>query len=109
MKESILRSAAACAVAAASAVLFASAATAAPKSCDSRANNTHAKLLECVTPEGVSEHLAAFQAIADANNGHRTSGTPGYDASVAYAVSVFGAAGYQVYRDGIHHFQIKIL
>jgi len=48
-------------------------------SCDNRVNNTQAKLQECVTVEGVREHQAVFQAIADANNGIRTSGTPGYD------------------------------
>lgn len=64
--------------------------------CDVRVNNTHAKLLECVTLSGVQQHLAALQAIADANGGHRTSGTPGYDASAAYAASVFQAAGYHV-------------
>lgn len=64
--------------------------------CDARVNNTFAKLLECVTLEGVREHQAAFQAIADANGGNRTSGTPGYDASVDYAVGVFTRAGYNV-------------
>ncbi len=39
------------------------------ESCDSRVNNTQKKLLECVTLEGVREHQAAFQAIADANGG----------------------------------------
>jgi len=67
-----------------------------PESCDTRVNNTFQKLLECMTLEGVRQHQAAFQAIADANNGIRTSGTPGYDASVDYAVSVFTAAGYNV-------------
>ena len=37
--------------------------------CDICVNNTHAKLLECVTLAGVREHQAAFQAIADANGG----------------------------------------
>jgi len=64
--------------------------------CGSRNNNTYEKLLECVTVEGVREHQAAFQAIADANGGNRASGTPGYDASVDYAVEVFEAAGYDV-------------
>ena len=96
MNQSILRGAAGCAVAVASAVVFATTATAAPNSCNTRVNNTHAKLLECVTPEGVSQHLAAFQAIADANNGHRTAGTPGYDASVAYVATALQAAGYLV-------------
>jgi Zn-dependent M28 family amino/carboxypeptidase len=64
--------------------------------CSYRSNNTYAKLLECVTPEGVSEHLAAFQAIADANNGIRTSGTTGYDQSAAYVAAKMEAAGYSV-------------
>jgi len=64
--------------------------------CDNRVNNTFNKLLECVTLEGVREHQAAFQAIADANNGIRTSGTPGYDASVDYVVDRMEAAGYDV-------------
>jgi len=67
-----------------------------PESCDTRVNNTFQKLLECMTLAGVRQHQAAFQAIADANNGIRTSGTPGYDASVDYAVGVFEAAGYDV-------------
>ena len=64
--------------------------------CDDRANNTFSKLLECVTVEGVREHQLALQNIADANNGIRTSGTPGYDASAAYAAQVFSDAGYIV-------------
>ncbi len=66
------------------------------ESCDMRVNNTHEKLLACVTLEGVREHQAALQSIADANNGIRTSGTPGFDASVAYAHQVFESAGYIV-------------
>jgi aminopeptidase Y len=66
------------------------------ESCDTRVNDTQKKLLECVKLEGVREHQAALQAIADANNGIRTSGTPGYDASVAYAEQVFRNAGYNV-------------
>ena len=50
--------------------------------CANRVNNTQAKLLECVTLDGVRAHQAALQAIADANGGNRVSGAPGYDASV---------------------------
>jgi Zn-dependent M28 family amino/carboxypeptidase len=64
--------------------------------CDERVNNTHTKLLECVTLEGVRAHQAAFQAIADANNGIRTSGTPGYDQSVDYVVDQMTSYGYSV-------------
>ncbi len=64
--------------------------------CDRRVNNTFGKLLDCVTLDGVRSHLTALQAIADANHGNRTSGTPGYDASAAYAAQVFRRAGYRV-------------
>jgi aminopeptidase Y len=71
-------------------------ASAGPESCATRVNNTHAKLQECVTLEGVREHQAALQAIADANNGTRVSGSPGFDQSADYAEGVFRAAGYDV-------------
>jgi aminopeptidase Y len=71
-------------------------ASADPAYCDNRVNNTIAKLLECVDVEGVREHQAALQAIADANGGIRTSGTPGYDASADYVVERMEAAGYEV-------------
>jgi aminopeptidase Y len=72
------------------------AASAGPESCANRNNNTVNKLLECVTVDGVRTHQAALQAIADANNGIRTSGTPGYDASAAYVAETLEAAGYDV-------------
>jgi Zn-dependent M28 family amino/carboxypeptidase len=71
-------------------------ANAGPQSCEERVNNTIAKLLECVDVDGVREHQAALQAIADANGGIRTSGTNGYDESVAYVVERMEAAGYNV-------------
>ncbi|NNE11641.1 MAG: M28 family peptidase, partial [Ilumatobacter sp.] len=67
-----------------------------PKSCDTRSNNTVEKLTECVTLDGVRRHQAAFQEIADANGGIRTSGTPGYDASADYVAGQMEAAGYDV-------------
>jgi Zn-dependent M28 family amino/carboxypeptidase len=68
--------------------------------CDVRVNNTFNKLLECVTYNGVREHQAAFQAIADANGGVRLAGTPGYDESVQYVVDRMTAAGYNVSLNG---------
>ncbi|QBM29337.1 M28 family metallopeptidase [Hydrogenophaga pseudoflava] len=65
-------------------------------SCLNRVNNTFNKLLECVTLAGVRRHQQALQTIADENNGIRTSGTPGYDASVDYAAQVLRDAGYLV-------------
>ena len=74
----------------------ASTAGAAPSSCGSRTNNSLAKLLECVDLAGVRAHQAALQSIADANNGTRVSGSPGYDQSVAYVKERLGAAGWKV-------------
>ncbi|GAB3200968.1 M28 family metallopeptidase [Geodermatophilus arenarius] len=68
--------------------------------CETRTNNTVAKLTECVTLEGVTEHLEAFQAIADANGGNRASGTAGYDASVDYVEERLEAVGYTVHVQG---------
>ena len=96
MQRSKFGAAAGCAIVAAAAALFANPATAGPAGCDTRVNNTHAKLLECVTVDGVRAHQAALQAIADANNGIRTSGTPGYDQSVDYVANKLRGAGYQV-------------
>jgi Zn-dependent M28 family amino/carboxypeptidase len=78
------------------AIVPAGEAVAAPpqKACDNRANNTYPKLLECIRLGEVREHQAALQAIADANDGNRFSGTPGYDASVDYVVEKLEAAGY---------------
>ena len=73
-------------------------ASAGPAACDNRNNNNTAKLLECVTAEGVREHQAAFQQIANANGGTRASGTPGFDASADYVVDTMTAAGYNVTR-----------
>jgi aminopeptidase Y len=77
-------------------LVIAPAVTAGSPACDNRVNNTFDKLLECVTLEGVREHQAAFQAIADANGKTRVSGSPGFDQSKDYAVNVFTAAGYNV-------------
>ena len=44
-------------------------------------------------------HLEALQQIADANEGHRSLGSSGYDASVDYAVSQLESYGYAVVRD----------
>jgi Zn-dependent M28 family amino/carboxypeptidase len=80
----------------ASASMPLTAASAGPQACDERVNNTIDKLLECTDVDGVREHQAALQAIADNNGGIRTSGTSGYDASVDYVVDRMTAAGYDV-------------
>ncbi len=55
-------------------------------------------LEDAVTADGVMEHLAELQAIADANGGTRASGTPGYTASVDYLEELLTDAGYLVTR-----------
>jgi Zn-dependent M28 family amino/carboxypeptidase len=72
--------------------------------CDNRTNNTYQKLLECVTLDGVREHQAQFQKIADNNNdpfypGTRAAGTEGYADSVDYVAGLLRAAGYRVTLD----------
>jgi Zn-dependent M28 family amino/carboxypeptidase len=89
----------------AAALLPLPAAVAAPReACDRRTNNTYQKLLECVTQEGVREHQAQFQKIADANDdpfypGTRAAGTEGYAESVEYVAGLLRKAGYRVTLD----------
>lgn len=82
-------------------------AVAAPgNACEKRANNSYDKLLECVTLEGVQEHLAAFQEIADNSTdpdypGSRAAGTDGYADSVEYVAGLLREAGYTVTLDPV--------
>jgi Zn-dependent M28 family amino/carboxypeptidase len=74
--------------------------------CENATNNTYAKLLGCVTLEGVREHQAAFQEIADANDdpfypGTRAAGTEGYDESAEYVAGLLEDAGYDVTLDPV--------
>ncbi len=94
-RKGALRLAAVGAAAALTATLLpGQAASAAPKAaCDNRANNTYQKLLDCVTAEGVLEHMEAFQKIADNSTdpvypGTRAAGTDGYADSVEYVAGL---------------------
>jgi aminopeptidase Y len=73
-----------------------STASAASPACDTRVNNSVAKLLECVDVADVRAHQAAFQSIADANGSTRVSGSPGYDLSADYVMKKMEAAGWDV-------------
>jgi Zn-dependent M28 family amino/carboxypeptidase len=53
-----------------------------------------AALREAVTPEAILVHEQALQEIADANGDTRTSGSPGYDASLLYVKGLLDATGY---------------
>src|SRR5918911_1788070 len=54
------------------------------------------RLVADVTGDGAFRHLEELQRIADANNGTRALGTPGYDASVEYVARTLRDAGWTV-------------
>jgi Zn-dependent M28 family amino/carboxypeptidase len=49
-----------------------------------------------VTVDRMFGHLRALQDIANANNGNRAEGTPGYDASVEYVAKALRGKGFEV-------------
>ncbi|MEB4208494.1 M28 family metallopeptidase [Mycobacterium sp. 94-17] len=49
-----------------------------------------------VTADAMMAHLTKLQEIANANNGTRSIGTPGYEASVDYVVNVLRGSGFDV-------------
>ncbi len=49
-----------------------------------------------VTTDAMMAHLSKFQDIANANNGTRAVGTPGYEASVDYVVETLRGSGFDV-------------
>jgi len=80
----------------ATAFAYAPAAQAGTAACEFRTTDNFKKLLSCVTLDGVREHQAALQAIANANGGTRLAGTQGYEDSVDYVVQKMTVAGYNV-------------
>lgn len=58
-------------------------------------NKVSQKLRDDVTVGGIRAHQQALQNIATMNNGTRASGTPGYEASVAYVMRRLERAGYE--------------
>ena len=72
-----------------------------PEQCQTRVNDTAAKLVECMQIGSLWAHLTRFQVIADQNpdargHGNRDTGTSGYLASVAYVEGLMQQAGYAV-------------
>ncbi len=49
-----------------------------------------------VTADAMMAHLSKLQDIANANNGTRAVGTPGYEASVDYVVNALRNSGFDV-------------
>jgi hypothetical protein len=78
------------------------------QTCQTRANDTPEKLLECIQTSSLWQHLSHFQQIANQHkiNGHgyRDTGTPGYKASVDYVAGLMRKAGYKV---TIQQYQIQ--
>ena len=56
-------------------------------------------LRAAVEPAGIRQHLDQLLEIAEANDGIRAAGTPGYAASVSYVADELRAAGYAVTVD----------
>ena len=56
------------------------------------------ELRTVVTTKAIMKHENELQAIADANDGTRVAGSPGYEASVGYVMKKLEAAGYKVSR-----------
>ena len=61
-----------------------------------RAEDFAATLRQRVTGDAMMVHLRSLQQIADANDGNRASGTPGYQASVDYVADVLRSKGFDV-------------
>ena len=53
-------------------------------------------LRQRVTTDAMMAHLPKLQDIANANNGTRAVGTPGYEASVDYVVNTLRGSGFDV-------------
>ncbi|WP_428240170.1 M28 family metallopeptidase [Gynuella sp.] len=53
-------------------------------------------LPHCMQADNVTYHLQQLQNIADANDGTRAAGLPGYSSSVSYITDTLSAVGYDV-------------
>jgi Zn-dependent M28 family amino/carboxypeptidase len=102
--RSVTATLAATAIAAPLLLASTSTATASPQPSQSEQTTLHhsgeqlaRKLVKNTNARSAYKHLKAFQRIADRNGGKRASGTPGYDASAAYAYWQFKKAGYDVH------------
>jgi len=73
------------------------AASLAPPALADNGTNT-APLRAAVSATNIMKHLAALQAVADANGGTRAASTPGYEASAQYIERKLWAAGYTPVR-----------
>ncbi|WP_043369919.1 PA domain-containing protein, partial [Mycolicibacterium conceptionense] len=63
------------------------------------------ELRERVTADAMMGHLSKLQDIANANNGNRALGSPGYDASVDYVAGALRDKGFDVQTP---EFEVKL-
>jgi Zn-dependent M28 family amino/carboxypeptidase len=66
-------------------------------------------LVEAVDAGEINGYLEDLQDIADANGGTRSSGTPGYEASVEYIEDQLTAAGYTPIRQEFEFEYVEVL
>lgn len=59
-------------------------------------NNSPLGLPRCMQVSNIQYHLGMFYAIAEANEGNRAAGLPGYRASIDYIQQTLESAGYEV-------------
>jgi Zn-dependent M28 family amino/carboxypeptidase len=67
-----------------------------PTTAATAATDFAASLQKRVTADAMMPHLKKLQEIADANDGNRALGTPGYDASVDYVANTLRDKGFDV-------------
>ena len=60
-------------------------------------NSTPFGLPRCMQASNIQYHLDRLYGIAEANDGNRAAGLPGYDASVDYIQTTLESAGYEVH------------
>jgi hypothetical protein len=82
--------------------------------CRTRVNDTPEKLVECIRPSELWQHLAAFQTIADRNpgpdgHGNRDTGTNGYKESVQYVAGLMRRAGYTLTVQSYQYFVKEVV
>lgn len=68
--------------------------------------NNSEKFRQTVSTDRIVDHLQAFQDIADANDGNRAVGTPGYEASAQYVERTLRDAGYATDRQ---YFEVTLI
>jgi Zn-dependent M28 family amino/carboxypeptidase len=65
-------------------------------------------LRDAVTAENIVDHMEAFQAAADANDGNRAAGTGGHVASAEYIEAQLDAAGYETTRQPFSYTRVVV-